>query len=172
MFQACSQAFTECRKILSPKTNCSDEVCEIYVNIITWVEMVEKSLGLPLFLLATLGFMHAFSSLAFYMGFEHSTVCIKPPFSYAVILYSPIHFLNWILLLIMAAEVNEQDKSFRKIATREFLQPQNSNENQRLDYIMRLKPTIAISSCGIFNFTRPLILTAVGALFTYTLLLM
>ncbi|GFU11302.1 hypothetical protein NPIL_211821 [Nephila pilipes] len=142
MFCVCCQALAQCRKLLARKTITSDEVFGMYMKIASWIEMLQKSLSVPLFLLTTLGFLHAFTALSFYKGHEQLT-----------------------------AEVNEQDKYFRKIATEDFFQREGYDKKQPLDYILRLKPTIAISACESFSFTRPLVITAIGALFTYTLLL-
>ncbi|GFU04766.1 hypothetical protein NPIL_8331 [Nephila pilipes] len=141
MFRVCCQALDQCREFLAMKTKSPGEIFGIYMKIATWIEMLQKSLSVPLFLLTTIGFFYTFTALSLYMERERTT------------------------------EVNEQDISLRKIITDDFFQCQRYDNMQPLDYILRMKPTIAISACGSFSFTRSLIITAIGALFTYTLLL-
>ncbi|GFT80621.1 hypothetical protein NPIL_605471 [Nephila pilipes] len=171
-FHACSQALADCGKTLLRNTNTSDEIFPIYLSILETKELVENILGVPLFLLTLLGFLNSFTALSNFMGFNIGKLWSIPPFSHTVIVFSLNHFLNWIVLLVSAAEVNEQDIIFRTIVTNNSLQRLNYTQKHPLDYVVSIKPPIAISVCGSFSFTRPLIVTAVGAMFTYSVLIM
>ncbi|GFU04767.1 hypothetical protein NPIL_8341 [Nephila pilipes] len=134
MFRVCCQALDQCRKLLARKTITSDEVFGIYMKIASWREMLQKTLSVFLFL-TTLGFFHAFNTVTFYKGHGRLSIFNKPPFSYVKIICSFTHFFSWIILLVSAAEVNEQDKSLRKIDTECIFQHQRHDNMQPLDYI-------------------------------------
>ncbi|GFQ90293.1 hypothetical protein TNCT_630791 [Trichonephila clavata] len=172
LFQDFGQAIMWCKGSLLQENANLSEVFKYYKNILVLKSRIESTFGGFLFLLTLLGFLNAFGAITLNLGFETGEWA-KREYVYNAIIFAGINFLLFLYLIFCGADVNEKDKEFRSELNAYDLKSRLGNIRNDLNgYLSALgHESIAFSACGYFKFTKSSILTGIGVLLTYSLLI-
>ncbi|GIY36714.1 hypothetical protein CEXT_330711 [Caerostris extrusa] len=128
-----------------------------------------KRIWTSFFLVTADGCLQAFTGISYFMGLE--TGWTTSPHSHVfLLLYSITYIFNWTFFIVIAGEVHEQDAVFKKSIALNVLKCPENLKNRQLNLLNSLKLKIAISAWGYFDFNRSLIMVAIGAVLTYSIL--
>ncbi|GFR10025.1 hypothetical protein TNCT_636041 [Trichonephila clavata] len=172
LFQDIGQAILRCKENLLEKNANLSEIFRYYENILFLKRRIESTFGGVLFLLTLLGFLNVFGVITLNLGFETGEWS-KRGYLYNAIIFSSINFSLLLHLMFCGADVHEKDKDFRnEVNTYDLKSRLRNIQNDPHGYVSALgNESIAFSACGYFKFTKSSILTGIGVLLTYSLLI-
>ncbi|GFY38276.1 hypothetical protein TNIN_92971 [Trichonephila inaurata madagascariensis] len=172
LLQDFGQAIMWCKESLLQENANLSEVFGYYENILVLKNCIGSTFGGVFFLLTLLGFLNAFGAITLNLGFETGEWA-RREYVYNAIIYAGINFSLLLYLIFCGADVNEKDKDFRnEVNTYDLKSRLRNLRNDPNGYISALgHESIAFSACGYFKFTKSSILTGIGVLLTYSLLI-
>ncbi|GFT71516.1 hypothetical protein NPIL_113771 [Nephila pilipes] len=172
IFQDLGQSILLCKEEFFQTSASVIRVIRIYEKIVVCKNLIENRFGRVLFLLTSLGLLNAFGNITVILGFETGKFT-NPASVYCISIFSTVNFSIWVYLMLSAANVNENDQYFKNeiylyVLRRRVRCMQNESA---WDVIVFGQENITFSANGYFRFTKGFILTAIGGLLTYSLLL-
>ncbi|GIY29673.1 hypothetical protein CDAR_494511 [Caerostris darwini] len=162
------EAISGCTESLCQGTENIEKTYQIYMHVLMLADAVENEFGHLFFLVTADGCLQAFTGISYFMGLE--TGWTTPPHSHVFILYSITYIFNWTFFIVIAGEVHEQDAVFKKCIALNLLKCPENFKKRQLNLLNSLKLKIAISAWGYFDFNRSLLMVAIGAVLTYSIL--
>ncbi|GFR10028.1 hypothetical protein TNCT_636051 [Trichonephila clavata] len=172
IFQDLGHSILLCKESFLQEGAKVSEILQIYERIVICKNCIDNTFGGFLFLLISLDLLSAFANITVVLGYETGKFRNSESL-YCMNIFSIVNFSIFIYLLIAAADVNEKDKSFRnEIYLYVFKRRVRNIPNEcALDIIAFGHESVAFSASGYFSFTKGFILTVIGGLLTYSLLL-
>ncbi|KAF8786127.1 hypothetical protein HNY73_007889 [Argiope bruennichi] len=164
---------------ISNNSSSSDYIClnqyfTTYDNIIECLKSLEKLMSFPIFLI------QISECFSIFYGFVIKDYDIRKSwmksFSIGIAYDSILSLISFLCVSFAASSIHEasknakevQEKMLKRILTSR--QQRNNQELLRL-FITRTSPPFTLSAFGFFHFTRGMILSAVGSVLTYSLLI-
>ncbi|GFS88731.1 hypothetical protein NPIL_161831 [Nephila pilipes] len=170
IFEDFGQALIRCKKNLCQSHVQLEDMFRLYERILFCRNCIENTFGECLFLLTFLGLLNVFGTTTVILGYDSGDWASLETIS---VMYSCVNFSILMCMMVFAAGVNEKDTSFRNAFSLHILQGRNRNfQNDPFLGITAFgNESITFSGWGYFRFTKGFILTAIGGLLTYSMLL-
>ncbi|GFT46602.1 hypothetical protein TNCV_3184461 [Trichonephila clavipes] len=172
LFQDFGQSILRCKEnVLQEGVNLS-KVFRHYKKILMCKTSIEDTFSGFLLAVTFLGYLNVFGAFTLLLDFETGEWASRK-YAYSAIIYSGINFALVLYLMFAAAGVHEKDKYFRNAVNLHYLKNsrKSSSYEPNFDITISESESIGFSVLGYFKFTKGFILTSIGSLLTYSLLI-
>ncbi|GFQ88619.1 hypothetical protein TNCT_526771 [Trichonephila clavata] len=172
LFQDLGQSVLRCKENLLQEGGNLTKVFRHYKKILICKTSIEETFSGFLLAVTFLGFLNVFGAFTLLLGFETGEWASRK-YVYSAIIYSVVNFVLVLYLMFAAAGVHEKDKSFRNAVNLYYLKSSRRSDcyEPNFDIAISESESIAFSVFGYFKFTKGFILTSIGTLLTYSLLI-
>ncbi|GFY38277.1 hypothetical protein TNIN_92981 [Trichonephila inaurata madagascariensis] len=172
LFQDLGQSVLRCKENVLQEGGNLTKVFRHYKKILMCKTSIEETFSGFLLAVTFLGFLNVFGAFTLILGFETGEWASRK-FAYSAIIYSGINFTLVLYLMFAAAGVHEKDKSFRNAVNLLYLKTSCKNNccEPNFDIAISESESIVFSVFGYFKFTKGFILTSIGTILTYSLLI-